>query len=114
MPFAKGRSDNPGGRPKELRDVVDLARRHTPDAIEALARILNSENSPPAAVVAASVALLDRGWGKPVQPDEHGGADGKPFVPVLQLTLTHRLIDQSGPNGNGEGSIPTNVSRFRI
>jgi hypothetical protein len=57
MPFAKGRSDNPGGRPKELRDVVDLARRHTPDAIESRARIMNSENSPPAALVAASVVL---------------------------------------------------------
>ena len=99
MPFVKVRSGNPGGRPKELRDVVDLARRHTPDAIESLARTMNSENSPPAAVVAASVALLERGWGKPAQPNEHGGEVGKPFVPVLQLTLTHRISDGSHKPG---------------
>ena len=68
MPFVKVRSGNPGGRPKELRDVVDLARRHAPDAIESLARTMNSENSPPAAVVAASVALLERGGGSPRSP----------------------------------------------
>jgi hypothetical protein len=65
MPFAKGRSDNPGGRPKELRDVVDLARQHTPGAIESLASIMYSENCLPVAVVAASVELLDHGWGQP-------------------------------------------------
>jgi hypothetical protein len=113
MPFSKGQSGNAGGRPKELREVVDLARQHTPDAIKSLARIMNSEESPAAAVVAASVALLERGWGKPIQPNVHGNPDGTPFVPVLQLTLTHRLTDQNGPNGDGEPSIPTNVSRFR-
>ena len=127
MPSVKGQSGNPGGRPKERREVVDLVRQRTPAAIESLARIMNSETSPPAAVVAASVALLDRGWGKPVQRNEHDGTDGEPLAPVLRLTLTHRLIDQSGQTVNGEpgrcaasaagngedpASIP-DVNRFR-
>ena len=36
-PFPKGVSGNPGGRPRELRDVVELARSHTAQAIKTLA-----------------------------------------------------------------------------
>lgn len=36
-PFPKGVSGNPRGRPRELRDVVELARSHTAQAIETLA-----------------------------------------------------------------------------
>jgi hypothetical protein len=72
------------------------------------------ESDEPGASVKACGLILDRAWGKAVQPSTQENSDGTPFVPVLQLTLTHRLIDQSGPNGDGEGSIPTNVSRFRI
>jgi hypothetical protein len=39
--FVKGRSGNPGDRPKELRDALDLVRRHPPDAIESLAPVMN-------------------------------------------------------------------------
>ena len=85
--FKPGQSGNPGGRPKGLKDVVELARQHTPAAIEALARIVNSAKSPPAAVVAASVALLDRGWGKPLQSTEHSSRDGAPFGPALNITM---------------------------
>jgi hypothetical protein len=35
-PFKKGQSGNPGGRPKEIKDVQTLARSHTAEAIEAL------------------------------------------------------------------------------
>lgn len=56
-----GKSGNPGGRPKALRDVEELARQHTPSAIQALAEALGD----PDKRVAAAVALLDRAWGKP-------------------------------------------------
>jgi hypothetical protein len=64
-PFRKGASGNPGGRPKELREVVDLARSHGPEAIETLAEIMTNPESPPAARVAGANAILDRGHGKP-------------------------------------------------
>ena len=60
-------SPDPQGRPKmpkSVRDVRDLAREHTPMAIEVLARVANNPKSPPAARVTAAEALLARGWGR--------------------------------------------------
>jgi Family of unknown function (DUF5681) len=65
MRFQKGQSGNPGGRPKKADDVVELARSHTTEAIERLAHWMRSENAK--ASVAATIALLDRGYGKPHQ-----------------------------------------------
>jgi Family of unknown function (DUF5681) len=64
-PFPKGVSGNPGGRPKELGDVQELARQKSSEAIETLSNIVRNEKAPPAARVAAANALLDRGFGKP-------------------------------------------------
>jgi len=65
--WEKGKSGNPGGRPKGEGDIRELARQHTPQAIRRLARVMNDDNAPPSAQVAASTALLDRGWGRPTQ-----------------------------------------------
>lgn len=67
MKFQKGQSGNPGGRPKVVGDVQELARQHTPDAIETLASIMRDGEAAPAARVAAANAILDRGYGKPAQ-----------------------------------------------
>ena len=67
-PFQKGQSGNPGGRPKVLGDVQELARQRSPEAINTLVKIMQNEKAPPAARVVAANSLLDRGYGKPTQP----------------------------------------------
>jgi hypothetical protein len=64
--FVKGQSGNPGGRPKELKDVQSLARTKTLLAVQTLVEIAQNGKSESARVAAAS-ALLDRGFGKPHQ-----------------------------------------------
>ncbi len=56
--FVKGQSGNPGGRPKAVMDVIELARSHTTTAIAALARIAGDETLPPAATVADTVVIF--------------------------------------------------------
>lgn len=82
-PSKKGTTNNPGGRPKALADVIEAARAHTTAAVETLAVIMLSCRRNPAtnaiedhvvnekmapASGAAAVALLNRGWGKDTQP----------------------------------------------
>ena len=78
MPFEKGQSDNPGGRPKVVAEVKELAREHTGKAIETLVSIMTNPKTAPAARVSAANALLDRGYGKP--PQHITGEGGPSYV----------------------------------
>src|SRR5262245_48795445 len=62
-PFAPGQSGNPLGRPRAALDVQAMARAHTTQAVATLVKALDD----PRHRVAAAQALLDRGWGRPVQ-----------------------------------------------
>lgn len=76
MAFAKGQSGNPGGRPKIVladgRTIQDIAREHTEEAVAALVSVMTDVDSPPAAIVSAASAILDRGWGRPKQDVDVG------------------------------------------
>lgn len=65
MTWKKGESGNPSGRPKVVKEVRDLARKHGSDAIDRLVELMRDTDKRVA--VQACVALLDRGYGRPPQ-----------------------------------------------
>jgi hypothetical protein len=82
--FKPGNRANPKGRPKldpaikaakleaksAIVDVKAAAKENTADAIKTLKTVMNNDHAPSAARVGAAIAILDRGWGKPMQAVE--------------------------------------------
>lgn len=63
--FEKGRSGNPGGRPKLEGEIRSLAQKHGKAALKRLVELMAAKNERVA--VAAAQAILDRACGKPPQ-----------------------------------------------
>jgi hypothetical protein len=93
-------SPNPGGRPKALHDLQELARQHTEAAIKTLAEIMKDEKAPHSARISASEALLSRGWGRPVLPTVQANAGH--FEQWLD-EMNAQLIDDGTASQNGDG-----------
>lgn len=66
MPFKKGASGNPSGRPKRAEIVSELARKHTAEALQTIVHLMQNADDERTRLAAAT-ALLDRGYGKPPQ-----------------------------------------------
>ncbi len=82
--WKKGQSGNPGGRPKEVGEVKALARQHTKEALETLAKMMKN-GTPDRTRVAAAEALLNRGWGSPTQAIDHGFAGDQDFKFTINI-----------------------------
>ena len=69
-----------------MRNVQELARQHTTEAVRTLGELMRSDAAPPGVRVRAAELLLDRGWGRPLQ------ASVSTTLDVRQLTDAE-LID---------------------
>ena len=92
--FCKGISGNPGGRPKVLGEVQELARQYAPAAIVELARLaLKARNE--TARIAAIRELLDRGYGRSRQAMEITAPAGDPLQLLFEeLDALSRKTDR--------------------
>jgi hypothetical protein len=79
-PFQPAVSGNPGGHPKLAAEIRELARDQTNAAIRTLVAVMKSGKSD-SARVAAALALLDRGWGKPTQAMDATPGESQLFPP---------------------------------
>ncbi|WP_439374791.1 hypothetical protein [Bradyrhizobium sp. DASA03120] len=79
-------------------DIRSLCRAYTAEAIRHLAAIMRQPEYPPAARVQAANVLLDRGWGKAVQPI--AGEDGEPLRVIIR-----QIADAAEVN-----PVPTNTT----
>jgi Family of unknown function (DUF5681) len=101
--FKPGQSGNPTGRAKIIGEIQELARAHTPSAIKTLVGIMENEQSPPAARVAAAAHLLDRAYGRPPQGLEHSGNVGLTLEQLIRSSYqlgddARQITDDTKPH----------------
>lgn len=109
-PWPKGYSPNPSGRPKAALDVQKLAREHTAAAIQTLVDCLRD----PKLRVQAAEALLNRAWGRPVQP--LSGEDGNSPIAlhlVAAQLMSAELVAELGQRTTINGHVAPDTKTER-
>ena len=83
-PFLHRRSPATPAAATPVREVRELAREHTPEAIATLVAIMR-EGQSEASRVAAADAILDRGWGRPPVTAVFVSADLTRYVALMPV-----------------------------
>lgn len=91
--FRPGQSGNPTGRPrltpeeKSEQLALDAAcRAKTKEALNTILWLMKKANKASVKLAAAQF-ILERGWGKAVQPNVHSGTSGTPITHHITVEL---------------------------
>ena len=74
---------------KTITEIRSLARSHTRTAINVLVGVMRAKDATPAARVSAATAILDRGWGKPVQALQNGEDGALELIHRIERVIVH-------------------------
>lgn len=81
-----GAGRKPGAVSKAKRELAAIAKEHAEDALAVLVEIMrNGENE--AARISAANAVLDRGYGKPMQAMTHGADPNNPLPAAIGMVF---------------------------
>jgi len=100
--FAPGVSGNPGGRPKQLTEVVELSRAKTTEVIDTLHKIVQDTDQPTRDRVRAGDILLSRAWGLPTATVEQLIEDRRDYEPSPRPSAAELLADWRKRAGRDE------------
>ena len=90
MPFKKGQSGNPSGRPKVNREIEELAKQHAPDAFARIIARACDPEAEPNIRQKADEYIINRGYGKPSQHIRGDGKDG-----ALELIVRTKIVGKN-------------------
>jgi hypothetical protein len=102
---------------KATADIRSLARAQTALAIRTLTGVCGSKAAPASARVSAASALLDRGWGKPAQPQAGADGEGKIEIIIRDLAEERRqrtMLDAPPVSRCGSSGISSPEARTRL
>lgn len=88
-----GQSGNPKGRAPPAVDIGELARKHGPRCIDVVARLLVDKDRK--LRLAAAVALLDRGFGRPLQSMAVSGSTAIELHLVAARMVSGQILEGS-------------------
>lgn len=86
---------------ERAQTIADLARQYTDLALKTLVDVCRNGQSE-AARVAASNAIIDRGYGKPPQALEHSGPGGGP----VEVSRIERVVVNGHPQDTDAKGVP--------
>ena len=93
----KGYTANPGGRP-DTSELKQACRAKSQDALDTLIEIMNSQEARNMDRIKAAQALLDRGFGKPVQQVQDDTSKKQETYTVVEIPA------QKDPEPDDSGS----------
>ena len=94
------------GKTKTPTEIASMARAYTDTVLKAFAGIVMREDAPPASRIAAGLALLDRGWGKPTQKID---LDEK--RPLRVIEIINDIVDPPFYDDDGNVIAPSPQER---